>query len=217
MGFKLGQRIIDILRHKQNFEELWRKNNFHNFTEAKTEFNPNIVSVGKKSYGWLNVISYGVTGEKLVIGNYVSISTTATFVLAGEHPYKGFSTYPFKTLCFKEPGESTSKGPIIVEDDVWIGHNVNIMSGVRIGQGSIIALGSIVTKDVEPYSIIGGVPAKLIKYRFNKNIRDKLQTIDFSKIDDEILNRNKDYLYSKITDENIDEFLDKFPRKEYDK
>ena len=91
------------------------------------------------------------------------------------------------------------------------------MSGVRIGQGSIIALGSVVTKDVEPYSIIGGVPAKLIKYRFNKNIRDKLQTIDFSKIDDEILNRNKDYLYSKITDENIDEFLDKFPRKEFDK
>jgi acetyltransferase-like isoleucine patch superfamily enzyme len=213
MGFKLGQKIIDILRNKQNFKESWRKNNIHNFTEAKTEFNSSIVSVGKNSYGYLNVISYGVTGEKLVIGNYVSIATTATFLLAGEYPYKGFSTYPFKTLCLKEPGESTSKGPIIVEDDVWIGHNVNIISGVRIGQGSIIAIGSVVTKDIEPYSIVGGIPAKLITYRFNKNIRDKLQTIDFSKIDDEIITKNKDYLYSEITDENIDNILEKFPRK----
>ena len=204
---------MGMLRRKQNFKESWRRNNIHNFTEIKTEFNSNIVSVGKKSYGLLNVISRGVIGEKLVIGNYVSIASTATFLLSGEHFYKRFSTYPFKTLCFKEPDESTAKGPIIVEDDVWIGDNVNIMSGVRIGQGSIIALGSIVTKDVEPYSIVGGIPARLIKYRFNKNIRGKLKTIDFSKIDDEIITKNKDYLYSEITDENIDDFLQKFPRK----
>ena len=71
-----------------------------------------------------------------------------------------------------------AKGDIVVGDDVWIGENAIVCSGVTIGQGAIVAAGAIVTKDIEPYAIVGGNPAKVIKYRFNENIRKKLIQIN---------------------------------------
>ena len=64
--------------------------------------------------------------------------------------------------------EATSKGDIIVQDDVWIGYGATILSGLTIGQGAVIAAGSVVTKDVTPYSVVAGVPARVIKYHFGE-------------------------------------------------
>ena len=81
---------------------------------------------------------------------------------------------------------SFSRGDIIIGHDVWIGANCSILDNTRIGNGSVIATGSVVTKDVPPYAIVGGNPAKIIKYRFNEDQRrslDEMQWWDFETVD----------------------------------
>ena len=110
--------------------------------------------------------------------------------------------------------ESVTKGPIIVEDDVWIGFGATILSGVHIGKGAVIAAGAMVVKDVPPYGIVGGVPAKLMRYRFDENIRNKLLQIDFAKLDMNQIKKNKTQILSDVTDENIDQICCLLEEKE---
>ena len=77
---------------------------------------------------------------------------------------------------FIESSYAEESYPIIIENDVWIGYRVTILSGIRIGNGAIVAAGSVVTRDVPPYSIVGGVPARIIRYRFNQEIIRELLT-----------------------------------------
>jgi len=126
-------------------------------------------------------------------------SEDVLFLLGGNHNIETFSTYPFKVMILGEKKEAWSKGPIIVEDDVWIGTRAMILSGVRIGQGAIIAAGAVVTKDVPPYSIVGGNPAKIIKYRFYKNLIDLIKTKDIKLIlKEENIIKNIEDLYSPL-------------------
>ncbi len=82
-----------------------------------------------------------------------------------------------------------------------------ILSGVTIGKGAIVAAGSTVTRDVEPYSIVGGNPAKHIKYRFSSQIREKLLKFNFEELDNEMINKNIDLLYTELTEDNIDKLF----------
>lgn len=193
---------------------LWRKKNNHNSTKLGQISHPNFINiiklnqikVGKNTYGKLNLHSSGSKDEYLEIGAFCSISGRSNFLLSGEHNYKYLSTYPFKYRMFHLPENILTKGPIIIEDDVWIGDEALILSGVKIGKGAIVAAGSVVTKDIPPYAIVGGNPAKIIKYRFSEDIIKKIYTIDLSKINirpDDINN-----LYTELTEENISEILD---------
>ena len=188
---------------------LWKIKNTHNETTLINTFDQNKVTVGKRTYGALNVHMFGHSDEKLSIGNYVSIAQGVIFLLGGNHPYEGFSTYPFLVKLLGQKFEAKTKGPITVEDDVWIGINSLILSGVKIGKGSIIAAGSVITKDVPPYSIVGGNPARVIKYRFEKEVITELSGLDFSKLDDETLITNKDILYQKLNKNNVKSIVDK--------
>ena len=145
---------------------IWRKKNKNNFTNIRNIFPLDHVNVGKGTYGGIKVIDYG-SESRLKIGNYCSIADEVTFILSGEHPSNRISTFPFQVYYFNEDEKiADSNGDIVIEDDVWIGYKATILSGVTIGQGAIIASGAVVTKDVEAYSIVGGVPAKCLKYRF---------------------------------------------------
>jgi len=155
------------------------------------------VQIGKRSYGELNVITFN-NKSKLKIGRYVSIAQNVFFLLDVEHHINHISTYPFITKLFNNSPEAFSKGDIIVEDDVWIGFGAVIMSGVTIGQGAVIAAGALVTKNVEPYSVVGGVPARVIKYRFSQDICKELIRIDYGKLDDELIMKHKDMFYEEI-------------------
>ena len=190
-----------------SFYRKWRIANAHNETAPEGDFDFDKVTVGKGTYGVLCVLTHSEENTKLQIGNYVSIGPEVRFILASEHPYRGFSTYPFKVKFDLQKWEAHSKGDIIVDDDVWIGLGSIICSGVHIGQGAIIAAGSVVVKDVEPYSIVGGNPAKLIKYRFEETIRKKLLQVDFSKLDRQTIIDNIDLAYTPLTAENIDKIL----------
>lgn len=128
---------------------------------------------------------YPINHDKLIIGKFCSIACGAKFIFtSANHTLKSLSTYPFP-LFWEEYGLAQNdvtqawdnKGDIIIGNDVWIGYEAVIMSGIHIGNGAIIGTRAVVTKDVEPYTIVGGVPAKPIKKRFNDETIEKLQTI----------------------------------------
>lgn len=104
-------------------------------------------------------------GADICFNSYIMIGSNVSFV-GGDHYYKKIGTYMFFS------GRDKIKR-IVIEDDVWIGHGAIILHNVTISRGSIIAAGSVVVKDVQPYTIVGGNPAKFIKYRFNEREIEK--------------------------------------------
>lgn len=192
------------------FKRRWRTKNHHNLTEAMCIFDDTKVTVGNESYGELNIIAFN-NKSSLVIGTYCSIAPNVQFILDADHQSNIASTYPFKVALLKsEKMEAVSKGDIIVDDDVWIGHGATIMSGVHIGQGAVVAAGAVVTKDVPPYAIVGSVPARIIKYRFSEDLIAELLKIDYSKLTKELVEVHIDNLYAELTDIKQ---LDWMPRK----
>lgn len=159
------------------------------------------VVVGKKTYGELHVTDFSPADTKLYIGSYCSIAPNVRFLLGGEHQIKSISTYPFKVLSFGEAREAGSKGDIVVKDDVWIGDGAIICSGVTIGQGAIVAAGAVVTKDVEPYAIVGGNPSRVIKYRFDEKLRKELCETDIVKLFDSFKKEDMPLVYKDLTEE----------------
>ena len=171
----------------------------------------NRVSVGNGTYGTINVIQFDNNSKgNLKIGNYCSIAPDVSFVIDGEHNYKLISTYPFKQRYLGGKDVSESKGDIVIGDDVWIGYRATILSGVKIGQGAVVAAGAVVTKDVPPYAIVGGVPAKVIKYRFEPEMIEELLKIDYGKLSKEDIEKHIDDLYTELKNPSQ---LDWMPKK----
>ena len=154
------------------------------------------ISIGDYTYyddskdpmGWEknNVLfNYPFFGERLVIGNYCSLTEGSVFIMgAANHRLSSITTYPFNVMggAWRERStphieELPHKGDTIIGCDVWIGHNAVIMPGVNIGNGSIVAAYSVVTRSFPPYSVIGGNPARLIKKRFSDEMIDLLQQL----------------------------------------
>lgn len=115
---------------------------------------------------------FDFTGDKLIIGKYCMIASDVKFIMNGaNHLTDAVSTYPFAIFGqgwegAMEGKEYPYKGNLVIGNDVWIGYNATIMAGVSIGDGAIIATNAMVVKDVPPYSVVGGNPAKEIKKRF---------------------------------------------------
>ncbi|WP_301891731.1 CatB-related O-acetyltransferase [Bacteroides caecimuris] len=138
---------------------------------------------------------YPINHDRLIIGKFCSIACGAKFIFnCANHTLKSLSTYTFP-LFFEEWDLSKSdvvsawdnKGDIVIGNDVWIGYDAIIMAGVTIGDGAIIGTRAVVTKDVEPYSIVGGVPAKEIRKRFSTDIIARLQELQWWNWDADII------------------------------
>jgi acetyltransferase-like isoleucine patch superfamily enzyme/glycosyltransferase involved in cell wall biosynthesis len=173
--------------NSENLSEVWRERNSHNETVMATYFDPDIVRVGNYSYGPIQVLSWGNQKEKLEIGHFVSISGGVTFILGGNHPYQGVMTFPVKVKFLGFKKEAETKGAIVIKDDVWIGFGASVLSGVTVGQGAIIAAHAVVAKDVPPYSIVAGNPARIVKFRFDDATIQKLLKIDYSQVDKKLI------------------------------
>lgn len=187
----------------------WLRRNTHNKTHLLNIANISNIEVGNYSYGGLKVLNAS-DQYRLSIGNFCSIAQDVTFAVCVDHRINAISTYPFKAVCLgMEEPEAISKGDIVVEDDVWIGHGAIILSGVRIEQGAVIAAGAVVTKDVPAYAIVGGIPARIIKYRFPPHIVKQLLQIDYGKLTKEMIESHLDTLYEELTDVSQLEWLPK--------
>ena len=120
-------------------------------------------------------------GDRLVIGKFCAIARGVKFIMNGaNHKLSGISTYPFQIFgdgwekVMPRPGDLPYKGDTIIGNDVWIGFEALIMPGVKIGDGAIVSSKSVVTSDVEPYTVVGGSPSKQIKRRFSESIATEL-------------------------------------------
>lgn len=184
------------------FRKKWRMQNTHNLTTAKTCFNARWVTVGNGTYGELDIRHFGNAQERVVIGNYCSIAHECVFLTGGEHRHDSLSSYPFRVKLGLAENESITRGPIVLEDDVWLGFRSTVMSGVTIGRGAVVAAGAVVTKDVPPYAIVGGVPAKVIKYRFPEKVITELMQMDFAALSAEQAVKHIDAFDVALTEDN---------------
>ncbi|RDY25647.1 hypothetical protein CHL78_017100 [Romboutsia weinsteinii] len=135
--------------------------------------------IGAFTYGDPNILNY-LSDSKVIIGKFCSIAQNVIIFIGGEHRADWITTYPFNVFLQDftyVKGNPTTKGDVIIGNDVWIGYGATIMSGVTIGDGAVIGTNSLVTKDVEPYSIVGGNPARRIRYRFSENQIERLLDI----------------------------------------
>jgi len=174
------RKIVEILLAVYNFVVFFqarlRARFWGLFTKAMGEnvhllagvklHSPHNISIGH------NVsINYGTSlggTDDLTLGNYVLIGPNCT-LLTANHQYDDWKIPVIH--------QGITKAPIVIEDNVWLGVNVVVLPGVTIGKGTIVAAGAVVSKDVPPYSIVGGVPAKVIKSRITK--KEKKEALDF--------------------------------------
>ncbi len=201
-GFKTK---VNLLRARA----AWRKKNGHNSTWLSGEgFGLANVSIGDYSYGPIHV-NTSVANPRLEIGSFCSIAGGVTFLIGNGHPLDHFSTFPYrvKMLGEGEP-EAIDKGGVVLGDDVWIGYGATILDGVHIGRGGVVAAGAVVTKDVEPYTIVGGVPAKPIKKRFDQDVVARLLAFDYSRLDKRFVEAHLEQLYRPLDGRALGELLD---------
>jgi acetyltransferase-like isoleucine patch superfamily enzyme len=164
------------------------------------------IRIGRFTYGaeGISIRQWG-EGASLTIGSFCSIASSVTIFLGGNHRVDWVTTFPFGHIFREElggadiEGHPTTNGDVVVGNDVWIGHGASIMSGVSIGSGAVIAANSHVAKDVMPYEIVGGNPAKVIKNRFCKEITDLLLKLEWWQLPIEVIKEINRDLSAKPT------------------
>lgn len=160
-------------------------------------------SVGKYTYGENNVRVWvwGSHGHGVRVGAFCAIAENCNVYLGENHRVDRVSSFPFghvhaHIFASDGAGHPVSKGNVIIGNDVWIGQDVIIMSGISVGDGAVIGASSVVTKDVEPYAVVGGNPARLLKMRFAPDVVRRLLALGWWNWDDATINAALPHLTS---------------------
>jgi acetyltransferase-like isoleucine patch superfamily enzyme len=152
-------------------------------------------TIGEHSYGAPKIRFAGL-GHRFHCGRYCSFAPGAQVLLGGNHRPDWATTYPFPAFADRFPaaegieGYHVGRGDVVVGNDVWCGSSAALISGVTVGDGAVVAIGSVVTKDVPPFAIVGGNPAQLIRYRFDEETIADLLALRWWDWDDEKVNAN---------------------------
>jgi len=195
----LRQKIFKRGKKKTREDKCFQINT--KFTEKYPDY-----SIGAGTYG-LPLVHDWNEGSTLNIGAYCSIAANVQLFLGGHHRVDWTTTFPFPAFLSAHEnitGYSLSNGDINIGSDVWLCSNSIILSGVSIGHGAVVANAGVVTKNVEPYSIVGGNPAVHLKYRFSASIRERLLAVEWWDFPHEILENN----IEKLCSNDIEAFLE---------
>ena len=206
----LFRRFIYARRYK------YFKSSFFTYVDKETVFTEynclSFASVIKSSFIGRYTYIAGARIQSSSIGSFCSIGPGTRIGGLGKHPTKWLSTHPvfFSTLkqantTFVDKNYFLESGKVEIGNDVWIGANVTILDGVRVGDGAIIAAGAVVVSDVEPYTIVGGVPAKLIRYRFDDDMIDALLELHWWDWPEDILKANQALFRAIPSEKTIEE------------
>ena len=188
----------------------WMKTHFFKNRKLLQEYYPR--HLGRGSSGKTKVRSWG-EGATLQIGAFCSIADDVLILLGGEHRIDWVTTYPFS--YFWPAGKNIkgfpmSKGDVIIGNDVWIGTEAIILSGVNIGDGAVIGARAVVTKDVPPYAIVVGNPARVVQYRFDEATIQRLLEIKWWEWNDLRISKALHFLLSS----KVDLFLNAYDNNE---
>ncbi|WP_296002930.1 glycosyltransferase [Rugamonas sp.] len=190
----------------------WRALNTHNATTlARTAEHIDFqrVRVGRMSAGELRIITDGPGHASLSIGSFCSIAGDVQFLAGATAAHDGVSTFPLMARYFGEHAEAAAAAALVVGDDVRIGQRSMILSGVTIGQGAVVAPGSVVSADVAPYTIVGGNPAGVVGRRYDAAVVQKMLRLDYSKVSDAAILAHHDLLRQPLTIDNVDAIIDR--------
>jgi acetyltransferase-like isoleucine patch superfamily enzyme len=173
-------------------DRITNKKNVYFFERSKRY----VSSWGKKSYGYPLISCFdGVS--RLSIGSYTSIASNVSILLGSNHKMGFITTFPRSLINRKVSQEETNeRGDVSIGNDVWIGYGVTIVGPVTIGDGAIIGASALVVDDIPPYAVVGGVPARVIKYRFEKEVIETLLAIQWWNKGEEKIKELEGYLYS---------------------
>jgi acetyltransferase-like isoleucine patch superfamily enzyme len=146
--------------------------------EEVTEL-PRGVTVGRHTYGYdANTFGIYTEGARVTVGAFCSIGPGVTIHGGGKHDVERVTTFPLNARIFdrakRNAKDDVQTGPTVVANDVWIGQGATILAGVSVGDGAVIGAGAVVSKDVEPYAIVVGNPARPVRYRFERGTRERL-------------------------------------------
>lgn len=156
------------------------------------------VTVGKRTNFEPNCDVIGA----VEFGRYCAIAKGSTFQQTNHDTQKPSLQIRLYDEVLDSELPPTSSGPITIGNDVWVGVDATVLSGVTVGDGAVIGAGSVVTSDVEPYSVVGGVPAEHIKWRFPREIREKLLELEWWTWDEARIRRNRDFFERRLADES---------------
>ena len=166
--------------------------------------------VGEHTYGDPIIHIYGHDDTRLQIGRYTSMANGVTFLLGGYHPMDRVTTFPLRNRWQIEgagtDGYPWSPGDIVIGSDAWIGLNATILSGVRVGDGAVIGAGAVVARNVPPYGVVAGNPARLIRRRCTDSQVEALLRIAWWDWPDDVVARH----IPDLCDNGVDYFLSRF-------
>lgn len=157
---------------------------------------------GRIKIGYATTLGYNnFLAGAISIGKYCQMGSDVA-IHSTNHPINYLSTYINKNLFAGELTSLKEENEVTIGNDVWIGHNVLIVGNVTIGNGAILAAGSVITKDVLPYSIVGGVPAKMIKKRFSENIIQEIEELQWWNYSESELEKIKPLFFKDFENRN---------------